>query len=128
MPAAVAAALRALRADQAADRLRLGRAWHDTGLVFCGDAGQPRQLRGVRAAFKRVTARAGIGGDWQPRELRHTFVSVLSDAGIDIEQIADAAGHVSSNVTRTVYRHQIADVVARAAEAMDRVFGAGSAS
>jgi integrase len=128
MPSGVAAALKALRADQAADRLRLGRAWQDTGLVFCGDAGQPRQLRGVRAAFKRVTARAGIGGDWQPRELRHTFVSVLSDAGIDIEQIADAAGHVSSNVTRTVYRHQIADVVARAAEAMDRVFGTGNAS
>ena len=128
MPAAVAAALRALRADQAAARLRLGRAWTDSGLVFCGDTGQARQLRGVRAAFKRVTARAGIGGDWQPRELRHTFVSVLSDEGVDIEQIADAAGHVNSGVTRSVYRHQIADVVARAAEAMDRIFGTGSAS
>ena len=127
MPAAVAAALKAQRTDQAAVRLRLGRIWQDTGLVFCGDAGQGRQLRGVRAAFKGVTARAGIGY-WQPRELRHTFVSVLSDAGIDIEQIADAAGHVSSNVTRTVYRHQIADVVARAAQAMDRIFGTGSAS
>lgn len=128
MPAAVAAALRALRTDQAAARLRAGRAWTDSGLVFCGGAGQPRQLRGVRAAFGRVTARAGIGGGWQPRELRHTFVSVLSDAGIDIEQIADAAGHINSNVTKTVYRHQISDVVARAAQAMDRVFGTGSAS
>jgi integrase len=127
MPAAVVGALRALRADQAAARLRAGRAWADSGLVFCGEAGQPRQLRGVRAAFGRVTARAGIG-HWQPREMRHTFVSVLSDAGIDIEQIADAAGHVSSNVTRTVYRHQIADVTARAAQAMDRIFGTGSAS
>jgi integrase len=127
MPAGVAATLKALRADQAAARLRLGRAWRDSGLVFCGEAGQARQVRGVRAAFSRVTTRAGIGA-WQPRELRHTFVSVLSDAGIDIEQIADAAGHVSSNVTRNVYRHQIADVVARAAEAMDRIFGAGSAS
>lgn len=127
MPAAVAGALRALRADQAAARLRAGRAWTDSGLVFCGEAGQPRKLRGVRAAFGRMTARAGIG-HWQPREMRHTFVSVLSDAGIDIEQIADAAGHVSSNVTRTVYRHQIADVTARAAEAMDRIFGTGSAS
>jgi IS30 family transposase len=55
-------------------------------------------------------------------------VSVLSDAGVDIEDIADAAGHSSSTVTREVYRHQISDKVARAAEAMDRIFGAGGAS
>ena len=128
MPAAAAAALRALRADQAAARLRLGLAWADTGLVFCGPLGRGRKLRGVRASFARVTERAGIGRGWMPRELRHTFVSVLSDAGIDIEDIADAAGHINSNVTRTVYRHQISDKVARAAEAMDRVFGTGSAS
>lgn len=128
MPSVAASALRALRTDQAAARLRAGRAWQDTGLVFCGEAGQARQLRGVRAAFKRVTAGAGIGSDWQPRELRHTFVSVLSDAGISIEEIADAAGHINSGITARVYRHQISDVVARAAEAMDRVFGAGSAS
>ena len=72
--------------------------------------------------------RAGIGEDWAPRELRHSFVSVLSDAGVDIEDIADAAGHSSSRVTREVYRHQISDKVARAAEAMDRIFGAGGAS
>ena len=54
-------------------------------------------------------------------------MSVLSDAGIDIELIADATGHINSNVTRTVYRHQISDKVARAAAAMDQVFGTGSA-
>ena len=55
--------------------------------------------------------------------MRHTFVSVLSDAGVDIEDIADAAGHINSNVTRTVYRHQIADKITRAASAMDEIFG-----
>lgn len=127
MPAAVAAALKAQRTDQAAARLRAGRVWQDSGLVFCGEAGQARRLRGVRAAFGRLTVRAGIG-HWQPRELRHTFVSVLSDAGIAIEEIADAAGHINSGITARVYRHQISDVVARAAQAMDRIFGTGSAS
>ena len=45
-----------------------------------------------------------------------------------LQHIADAAGHSSSTVTREVYRHQISDKVARAAEAMDRIFGAGGAS
>ncbi len=34
-----------------------------------------------------------------------------SDAGVDIEAIADAAGHKNSQVTRTVYGHQISDKV-----------------
>ena len=60
---------------------------------------------------------------WTPREQRHTFVSVLSDSGVDIEQIADAVGHVNSTVTKTVYRHQIADEITTVATAMDAIFG-----
>ncbi|MGB6570565.1 MAG: tyrosine-type recombinase/integrase, partial [Trebonia sp.] len=71
-----------------------------------------------------------IGGSmWRiPRELRHTFVSVLSDSGVDIEHIADAVGHVNSTITKTVYRHQIADKVTVAATAMDAIFGEASGS
>jgi integrase len=43
--------------------------------------------------------------------------------GLDIDAIADAAGHVNATVTRTVYRHQIADKVSLAAAAMDQIFG-----
>ncbi len=50
-------------------------------------------------------------------------MSVLSDSGVDIEQIADAVGHVNSTVTKTVYRHQIADEITSAATAMDAIFG-----
>ena len=127
MPAAVAAALRSLRTQQAADRLRLGATYADQGIVFCRADGSPSPRQQVYKTFQRACKRAGIGEDWHPRLLRHTFVSVLSDHGIDMEDIADAAGHVNSTVTRTVYRHQIADKVARAATAMDQIFGTGSA-
>jgi integrase len=63
-----------------------------------------------------------------PREQRHSFVSVLSDAGVDIEQIADAVGHVNSTVTKAVYRHQIADEITAVATAMDAVFGEAQGS
>ena len=128
LPAAVAAALRALRTQQAAERLRLGALYADQDLVFCRGDGSPASRQAVYRQFRRYCKSAGIGEDWHPHELRHTHVSVLSDAGVDMEDIADAAGHVNSVVTRTVYRHQIADTVARAAAAMDRIFGAGSAS
>jgi integrase len=60
--------------------------------------------------------------------LRHTFVSVLSASGVPIESIADAAGHSNSNVTRTVYRHQLADTITQASAAMDAVFGHAAGS
>ena len=128
LPGRVAEALRALRAAQAADKLRLGRYYADRCIVFCGNAGQPQWQSAVGRNFKNVCGRAGIGSDWHPHEQRHSFVSVLSNAGVDIEEIADAAGHVNSNVTRTVYRHQIADKVTRAAAAMDGIFGKVSGS
>jgi len=127
LPVRVADALRALRAAQAADRLRLGQHYGDMNLVFGSAAGQPRRRQDIARGFKRVCAKAGLGSDWHPHEQRHTFVSVLSDAGVDIELIADAAGHINSTITREVYRHQIADKVARAAVAMDQVFGTGRA-
>lgn len=127
LPAKVAEALRALRTAQAADKLRLGAHYGGMNLVFCGNAGQPVRRQTVNAQFKRVCSAAGIGAAWHPHEQRHTFVSVLSDAGVDIDAIADAAGHVNSTVTREVYRHQIADKVSRAAAAMDQIFGAGGA-
>jgi len=82
-----------------------------------------RQRMNVR--FKDVMERAGLGTDWQPRETRHTFVSIASASGVAIEDIADAAGHVNANITRAVYKHQISDTVTRAPAAMDRALAAG---
>ena len=130
MPRLVAEALRDLRKDQARWKLKLG-ADYDTrglGVVFTDRAGEPRWPGDVRKYFQLLCDRAGIGKAWTPRELRHTFVSVLSDSGVDIEQIADAVGHVNSTVTKTVYRHQIADKVTVAATAMDAIFGQASGS
>jgi integrase len=125
MPAAVCSVLLALRKQQAADRLALGGHYADNGLVFCDSAGRPRWGQAVSAQFKAICKQAGIGEDWQPRELRHTFVSQLSHGGASIEAIADAAGHANSNVTKIVYRHQLADVLTTTATVMDQIYRAG---
>ncbi|WP_152361224.1 tyrosine-type recombinase/integrase [Microlunatus speluncae] len=68
----------------------------------------------------------GIDGitpaDWTPRELRHSFVSLLSDAGVPIEDISRLVGHAGTSVTELVYRHQIRPVVETGAEVMDTLF------
>lgn len=63
----------------------------------------------MRKQFSTLCGAPGSARTGPPREQRHSFVSVLSNAGVDIEEIADAVGHINSTVTKAVYRHQIAD-------------------
>jgi len=95
-------------------------------LVFCTPAGQPLDAANVRRSFRAVCRAAGIGPDWTPRELRHTFVSLMSDSDVAVEEIARLVGHASSKVTETVYRHQLRPVITTGAEKMDALLGAAS--
>ena len=85
---------------------------------------QPVGRQRISREFRQVCQRAGVGGHWQQRETRHTFVSVMSPSGVDIEVISDAVGHINSGITRKVYTPQIADKISAAATVMDTVYGA----
>ena len=92
-------------------------------LVFTSRVGMPLDAHNVRRDFRKVAEAAGlVAGEWTPRELRHSFVSLLSDDGMPIEHIARLVGHTSTAVTETVYRQQIRPVIVGGAEAMDRIF------
>jgi integrase len=126
LPAAVTAALRAHKKDQAARRIRLGAAWHDNDLVFPDPEGEPCTRGRAEYGFRKLCERAGLGKGWTRYACRHTFASVLSHGGTDIEVIADAMGDANSSVTRTVYRHSLADQISAAASAFDRIMPVGS--
>src|SRR5262249_8036922 len=67
------------------------------------------------------TTAAGLGEEWAPRELRHSFVSILSAHGVRIEDISDLVGHSGTTVTETVYRHEIRPALTTGATAMDKI-------
>ena len=93
-------------------------------LVFASLTGTALDRHNVLRAFRRVIATAGLDPrNWTPRELRHSFVSLLSDSGVSIESIADLCGHSGTTVTEGVYRHQLRPVLLGGAVAMDRIFG-----
>jgi len=117
------AALRDHRARQAADRLAAGLLWQDHNLVFASTVGTPLDDHNVRRQFRKITASAGLGSTWVPRELRHTFVSLLSAHGVAVEAIALLAGHNQTATTELVYRHHIVPALTRGAEVMDQIFG-----
>jgi integrase len=111
------------KAAQAADRLRAGALWRDEGLVFTTAIGTMLDQHNIRREFRRVTEAAGLGTNWVPRELRHTFVSIMSENGVPVEEIARLAGHDRTTTTEVVYRRELRPVIATGAEIMDRVLG-----
>jgi integrase len=123
LPRRCAEALREQRVRQLADRLSAGPLWQDHGLVFASAVGTPMDNHNVRREFRVITEAAGLGTTWVPRELRHTFVSLLSAHGVPVEAIALLAGHNQTSTTELVYRHQIVPALTRGAEVMDEIFG-----
>ncbi len=122
LPEIAADALRSHKGRQAAKRLLAGVFWQDTGLVFCTSAGTPLAAGNIRRSFKKLTQAAGLGADWTPRELRTSFVSLMSNSGTSVEEIARIVGHSSSRTTETVYRQELRPVITTGAETMDKIF------
>ncbi|GGM43908.1 tyrosine-type recombinase/integrase [Dactylosporangium sucinum] len=104
-------------------RERQSRAGNDD-LVFATSSGAELDAANVRRGFRAVARKADLdAAEWTPRELRHSFVSLLSSGGMRIEDIADLMGHAGTRVTEAVYRHQLRPVILGGAVAMDELFG-----
>lgn len=125
LPRRCVEALQGHRLQQDKDRLAAGTRWKEHGLVFASRIGTPLDASDVRREFRRaIRHAAGLdAAEWTPRELRHSFVSLLSDSGVPVEEIARLVGHRSTAVTELVYRKQIRPVLQTGATAMDRLFG-----
>ena len=125
LPQRCVAALQRHRREQILDRRAAGEKWADHGLVFASKVGTQLDASHVRHDFRRAIKGApGIDpAEWTPRELRHSFVSLLSDSGVPLEEISRLVGHSSTGVTELVYRKQIRPVIQTGAAAMDDLFG-----
>ena len=84
--------------------------------------GTPLDASHVRRDFRDLCKKAGIEGEWAPRELRHAFVSVMSERGVAVEEIARLAGHSISRTTEVIYRHELRPVITTGADVMDQIF------
>ena len=92
------------------DKLFIPQTWWGRTALNCGGADRTRAVARPEA------------GLLTPRELRHSFVSLLSDAGVPVDEISRLVGHSGTSVTELVYRHQIRPVIQTGATVMDRLF------
>ncbi len=93
------------------------------GLVFCTSTGTALDSANVRRSFRALCKEAGLdSSEWTPREMRHSFVSLMSEAGVPLEAIARVVGHSSTKVTELVYRKQLRPVLTEGTAIMETLF------
>ena len=119
IPDEVVAALKAHRSRQATERMKLGPAWTDSGLVFTTESGDLIDPRNFHRAMSTISRRAGLG-HWHPHELRHSAASIMLAQGVPLEVVSEVLGHASIKMTKDVYGHLIGSQKREAADAMGK--------
>jgi integrase len=110
---AVVALLRKHRAVQAAEQLRAGDQWQDSGLVFTNEFGGPVEPRNLLRVIEVAAKTAGVE-HIGVHTLRHSAAVGWLEQGVHIKAVADLLGHSSISITGDIYGHT-SDETARSA-------------
>jgi hypothetical protein len=89
--------------------------------VFTTDGGNPMDRHDMAQRFQRLCLRAGIGDHWVPRELRTSYASAMSAAGVPVEMIGHTMGHSTTATTERVYRKELRPVLREGGHVMNEL-------
>lgn len=92
------------KAVQAQQRLKAGKLWEDSGLVFTDELGHHLTHPAVYHSFKRVAAEIGRP-DARFHDLRHSYAVAAIRSGDDIKTVQGNLGHATAAFTLDVYGH-----------------------
>jgi integrase len=93
------------RTVQAADRLELGRAWQDNGLIFTTRTGRPIEPRNMAQSFRRICETHGLRVITL-HHLRHTAATLLKNLQLPARDAQLILGNSRLAVTLEIYTHE----------------------
>ncbi|MEW8988074.1 MAG: site-specific integrase, partial [Bacillus sp. (in: firmicutes)] len=67
--------------------------------------GWPARIQFFDQFMKKVLIEAGLPTNFTPHSLRHTYTSLMAEAGVELESIQRLLGHSNNDITRSVYLH-----------------------
>ena len=103
--APAAEVLETRRAVQAADRLEVGSAWQDTGLIFSTKTGRPIEPRNLARSFRRICDSHSLRVI-TVHHLRHTTATLLKNLKVPARDAQLILGHSRMAVTLEIYTHE----------------------
>jgi integrase len=118
--------LKSHRRRQAQERLLLGEAYQDSGMVFCKEDGSPLDPREFTKRFQRYLTNAGLP-KVRLHDLRHTHATLLLQRGIPAKLVQERLGHSSITMTLDLYSHVTPEMAKLAAESMNGLLAKAAA-
>lgn len=107
--------------EQAAERLRMGDLWNNSGKVFTSSSGEPLRPDSFSAWFKKFVRRNHLP-DIHVHSLRHTSSTLLIASGVNIATVSSRLGHANKTTTLNIYTHAIQSADKQAAEQLQDIF------
>ncbi|WP_233281093.1 site-specific integrase [Paenibacillus algicola] len=100
----------------------LGENYMDSGYVFTHDNGKPYRVNYITKAFKDFLEKNNLP-KIRLHDLRHTFASILYEAGVDLKAISEALGHSDLGTTNKIYTHRFDKTHKKTVTAMSEALG-----
>lgn len=79
--------------------------YHDADFVFARKNGYPYTTVSLNVRMNRILKKTNIKKNATPHIFRHTHVSMLTEAGVDLPTIMKIVGHEDSDTTMKIYTH-----------------------
>ena len=79
--------------------------FHDANFVFAHSNGYPFVHRNIIDRMDRIMGFTLIEKKAKPHLLRHTHISMMTEAGVDLATIMDRVGHEDVQTTLNIYTH-----------------------
>jgi integrase len=114
IPEACLAALKQHWARQAEEKLLLGPAYQDQGLVFSRHDGTPMDPERLPRAFARLLQEAGLPS-LRFHDARHTFATLMLELGESPKTVQTMLGHSRVAITLDRYSHVSLELEKKAA-------------
>lgn len=102
----------------------LGEGYLDQGFVFAWEDGRPIRPDYLYHRFKALLKEHGLP-EVRIHDLRHTFCTLLLEAGEDLATISKLARHSSYSITADIYGHLTKTMQDRAAGKIDAILKRG---
>lgn len=109
IPLDVVEALRRQKARQGEEKLLMGQAYEDHGLVFCLANGRPLDPTTFYRHFLALLKRAGLPR-YHVHDLKHTFATLMLELGESLKTVQTMLGHSKIATTLDIYSHVSLDL------------------
>ncbi|WP_368220735.1 tyrosine recombinase XerC [Anaerotruncus rubiinfantis] len=117
LPVGVMQLLKQYRAEQAAERLRLGSQWVNSDRLFTSWNGAAIHPSSAKNWLDRFCERTGMH-KVNIHSFRHLNASLLINSGADVKTVSAVLGHAQTSTTLNIYAHTFAEAQAKAVGAV----------